>query len=135
MPGQLALPGMPVPPPPPEDMWIEAEIRLYATVRVNASKLVYSNLRNPQRGFCGGSDTPLDYADLTPELLSSLSYYPEERGSVFLWNQIYEAVDFSIYGEHIEERLVDISEIEFRWTPEQQKALDNLVERRVEGDN
>lgn len=128
---QPALPYMPEPParPDPEPMWIEARIEVRLNVRVNVTAAVLHAREHQQHWINSETDQPFDYDDLTEEWLHKNAYGPNERGAVFIWNQVSDALEVDCYMPNLikEVPFGDSVEIDFTWTPELQAELDQKL--------
>ena len=118
----------PTEPPLPEPMWVDVRVKVTMTVRADVARLLYDNLRNPTGVVSSASDQPLDYQALNEQWLIDNGYRPDDRGSVFLWNQINERLDTfcSDMDGRLREAWTDV-DIDFKWTSERQAELDGRL--------
>lgn len=118
-------------PEPPEPMWISARIEVRLRVRADIASLAYQNRLKPTHLTSSSTEQPLDYDALNEEWLRANTYQPHERGAVFLWNAINETLDVFVGRVHglIEEEAWSggDTEIEFDWTDQQQRELDERL--------
>lgn len=136
-PGQEALPHMPDPvaPEPPEPLWIEARIEIEMTVKVDVAGLVFYQRQQDKHYVTDAG--PLNYDDITEDYLTEHGYGPDERGSVFVHNNVMDTIDVSAWhgaaSKDSKTRLIeevpfgDLTEIKFKWDERLQEELDGRL--------
>lgn len=140
IPGQMELPGMPEPlkPLPVEELWVDVDVEIRLSVRVDVAGLVERN-RSRVTGRINEDGQPLDYDALDDETLRSLGYGPEDKGDVFVWNQIVDHLEYDLYAYNDNGRRVmftthDDVEIDVRprWSAEKQAELETAIRPRYD---
>lgn len=123
----------PVEPPRPEPLWVEAVIEISLRVKVDVTGLV--RWRRDKDNHYVTDAGPLDYDDITGEYLAQHGYGLDERGSVFIHNNIIDTIDVSVWhgGESsngdrlIEELPFGDTDVRFTWNDRLQEQLDERL--------